>query len=507
MTTLLPRLALLLIAAALASCVPFQKTDDTARQPAAEIIDIIAPADAPVSRAESVAESVAEPAAGLAIEAAGEHAPDLSLAAAADVPPAAPPVTPDTAAHAIDTDATIDLTRAPADAWERIRRGFAIPNLDDELVQKWTDYYAAHPEQMQRMTERARKYLYYVVDEINRRGLPTELALLPFVESAYNPDAYSSARAAGLWQFIPSTGQHYKLTQDWWRDERRDPVASTGAALDYLEYLFDYQGDWYLALASYNWGEGAVRRAIEQNQRKRRATDYASLTMPAETRNYVPKLQAIKNIVSDPERYGVTLPDVDNTPYFEIVNKTRSIDVVLAAQFAQMPVAEFQALNPAFNRPVILAEHDPSILLPRDRVALFWANLARHKGPLASWRTYAARHGESLAAIAKRHGITLANLRTVNSLPAGQTTVQTTARTVALLVPSSPQASQQLAQLRLPGPTRLATRIHTVRSGDTLYALAKRYGATVQQLRTLNGLRGDLLKIGTRLRVPSTARG
>jgi len=504
MTSALPRLrrlALLfwgaLTLAVLSSCVPFNKANDPARQTPAEIIDVIDRAGEPEPTA---------PAAEAAADAALALDEDTGPAVAAAIPDIPANTSADTPADAIDTDATIDLTRAPADAWERIRRGFAIPNLDNKLVQKWTDYYVAHPEQMQRMTERARKYLYYVVDEINRRGLPTELALLPFIESAYNPDAYSRARAAGLWQFIPSTGQHYKLTQDWWRDERRDPVASTGAALDYLEYLFDYQGDWYLALASYNWGEGAVRRAIEQNKRKRRATDYLSLTMPAETRNYVPKLQAIKNIVADPARYGVTLPAVDDTPYFEIVNKTRSIDVVLAAQFARMPVAEFQALNPAFNRPVILAEHDPKILLPRDRVDLFWANLAKHKGPLASWQTYRAKHGESLAAIAKRHGITLANLRTVNSLPAGQTTVQTTARTVALLVPSAPQASKQLAQLRLPGPTRLATRIHTVRAGDTLSALARRYGATVQQLRTLNGLRGDLLKVGARLRVP-TARG
>jgi len=495
MMSLLPRLALIAVMTALASCVPF------APERAAQRADIIE-ADVAVVTAPAPAS-------------APDAAPDTDSAdAAAEVSAAAPETieAPDVAARpaapaAIDTDATIDLTQPPADAWTRIRRGFAIPNLENKLVQKWTDYYVAHPEQMQRMTERARKYLYYVVDEINRRGLPTELALLPFIESAYNPDAYSRARAAGLWQFIPSTGQHYNLTQDWWRDERRDPVASTDAALDYLEYLFDYQGDWYLALASYNWGEGAVRRAIEQNKRKRKPTDYLSLTMPAETRNYVPKLQAIKNIVADPERYGVTLPDVDNTPYFAVVNKARTIDVVLAAQFAQMPVAEFQALNPAFNRPVILAEHDPKILLPRDKVAVFQTNLAAHKGPLASWQTYQAKHGESLAAIAKRHGITLANLRTVNSLPAGQTTVQTTARTVGLLVPSTPQASKQLAQLRLPGPARLATRIHTVRAGDTLYDLARRYGTTVQQLRTLNNLRGNLLKIGARLRVPGAARG
>ncbi len=153
-----------------------------------------------------------------------------------------------------DTSRTIDLTVPPLDVWERIRRGYAIPNLNSPLVDKWTLYYASHPDAMQRMATRAGKYLYYIVDEINRRGLPTELALLPFVESAYNPTAYSHAKASGLWQFIPSTGTQFRLKQDWWRDQRRDPIASTNAALDYLEYLFDFQGDWYLALASYNWG-------------------------------------------------------------------------------------------------------------------------------------------------------------------------------------------------------------------------------------------------------------
>ena len=160
---------------------------------------------------------------------------------------------------------TVDLTVPPLDVWERIRRGYAVPNLNSPLVDKWTAYYAAHPQSLQRMADRSGKYLYYIVDEINRRGLPTELALLPFVESAYNPNAYSRARASGLWQFIPSTGTAFNLEQNYWRDQRRDPIASTNAALDYLEYLFEYQGDWFLAFASYNWGEGSVKRAISKN--------------------------------------------------------------------------------------------------------------------------------------------------------------------------------------------------------------------------------------------------
>jgi len=388
---------------------------------------------------------------------------------------------------ATDTARTIDLTRPPADAWERLRRGFAIPDLDTELTRQWTEYYAAHPESVQRMAERAGKYLYYVIDEINRRGLPAELALLPFIESAYNPNAYSHAQAAGLWQFVPSTGRYFNLKQDGWRDERYDPVASTHAALDYLTYLFDFQGDWYLALASYNWGEGAVRRAVEKNKADGLPTDYLSLRMPEQTRNYIPKLQAIKNIVADPARHAITLPPVDNAPYFEIVPKTRSIDVALAAQFAQMSVEEFQALNPAFKRPVILAEHQPKLLLPRDRVDTFKANLQAHSGKLTSWKVYRAKRGESLSAIAKRHGLSEAELRAVNHIPKKQRL----ASAGELLVPARATTTANTAQT------------HTVRAGDTLFGLARRYGTTVQKLRTLNQLSGDTLKISTRLRLPA----
>jgi len=210
-----------------------------------------------------------------------------------------PKVSPQKAAKtstsiAADTSRTIDLTHPPKDAWDRMRRGFSIPNLHTDLVDYWTNYYASHPESIRTMSQRASRYLYHIMDELDARGLPSELALLPFVESAYNPVAYSRSHASGLWQFIPSTGTQYKLEQNWWVDQRRDPVESTRAALDYLSYLYEFQGDWYLALASYNWGEGSVRRAMERNEQANLDVDYLSLKMPDETRNYVPKLQAIK---------------------------------------------------------------------------------------------------------------------------------------------------------------------------------------------------------------------
>jgi membrane-bound lytic murein transglycosylase D len=425
-----------------------------------------------------------------------------------------------------DTSMTIDLTVQAPDAWERIRRGYAIPNLNTPLVDKWTAYYARHPEAMNRMANRAGKYLYYIVEEINRRGLPTELALLPFVESAFNPIAYSHAKASGLWQFIPSTGTQFKLKQDWWHDQRRDPIASTNAALDYLEYLFEFQGDWYLALASYNWGEGAVQRAVKRNAAAGKPTDYLSLNMPNETRNYLPKLQAIKNIVADPKKYAVVLPDVDNSPYFVAIKQTVNIDYILAAQFAELPLEDFQALNPSFNQPVISVKENHSIILPRDRVAIYNKNLAQYRGDLTSWRTYEAQEGENLAAIANKFGVPEGRLRQANRIPGNVRVVS--AQTLLIPGPSgegirlNPADKTSLAQAGQGNTARTTTttarttttsapprtaanapvRIHTVRSGDTLGSIAQQYSTTVAAIRALNNLKSDNLRAGARLRVP-----
>jgi len=316
---------------------------------------------------------------------------------------------------AVDTPHTIDLTQDPDDVWVRIRRGFAIPNLNTPLVQEWTDYYARHATSVLTMSERASKYLYFIVEELERRGMPTELALLPFVESAFNPTAYSRAHASGLWQFIPSTGKHFNLRQDPWLDERRDPVASTHAALDYLTYLFDYQGDWFLALASYNWGEGAVRRAIEKNESQDLGTDYLSLKMPDETRNYVPKLQAIKNIIANPIAYNIQLPKVNNEPYFTVVHGPSHMDIEIAAALAEMPLEEFKFLNPAYQKEIIPQDR-PTILLPKPNARLFKTNLASYDGKLSRWDIYEARAGESYQDIAEKFDMSLSQLKQINHL-------------------------------------------------------------------------------------------
>src|SRR3569833_3620348 len=253
------------------------------------------------------------------------------------------------------------------DIWGRIRKGFGIPDLDNPLVKNQLEWYTSRPDYIQRTTTRASRYLYHVVQELEKRGMPTELALLPFIESAFNPQAYSSAKAAGMWQFIPSTGRDFNLKQSVFKDERRDVIASTDAALTYLQKLYGMFGDWQLALAAYNWGEGSVQRAVNKARAAGRPPDFNSLSayMPVETRNYVPKLQAVKNIIAAPSQYGIPLPKVDNQPYFVTINKTRDIDIKVAAKLAELPVDEFKALNPQFNRPVITGSSDTQILLPQ----------------------------------------------------------------------------------------------------------------------------------------------
>lgn len=312
--------------------------------------------------------------------------------------------------------ATIDLTLPPDDLWERIRHGFGMPNIDSPLVHQQQAWYLARPDYLRRVVERSRRYMHHIVEELEKRGMPTELALLPIVESAYNPMAYSRAHASGMWQFIPSTGKNYQLDQNWWMDERRDIIASTTAALEYLQSIYEMHGDWHLALASYNWGENAVARAINKNRAKGLPTDYLSLTMPNETRWYVPKLQALKNILAQPQLYGIRLDPIPNQPYFVTVERPANMDVAIAARLAEMTIEEFTSLNPAFNRPVMPDKGNPTIVLPTERVAVFKANLEAHDKPLTNWQAYTIKKGESLEGIAKQHGLTAARLKQVNGI-------------------------------------------------------------------------------------------
>ncbi|MBE0614427.1 MAG: transglycosylase SLT domain-containing protein [Burkholderiales bacterium] len=266
-------------------------------------------------------------------------------------------------------------------AWDRVRAGFALPALESPLVVHWQKWYSERPELMQAMFERGRRYIYHVVEELDKRKLPTELAFLPMVESGYNPMALSSAQAAGLWQFIPSTGKAHDLKQSLLVDARRDIIASTAAALTYLQTLFERFGDWQLALAAYNSGENAVAKAIARNKAKGLPTDYKALDLPEETRNYLPKLQALKNIVANPRAFNFRIDPVPNKPYFAAIASERYIDVDVAAKLAGVTLEEFLALNPSFNLNLVSKGPRARILLPVEKIDAFISNLDNYKEP------------------------------------------------------------------------------------------------------------------------------
>ncbi len=306
----------------------------------------------------------------------------------------------------------------PTDLWDRIRRGFAMPDLDNDLVREREMWYSSRPDYVDRMTERGRKYLFYIVEELERRNMPSELALLPFIESAFNPQAVSSAQATGMWQFMPATGKTFELKQNMFRDDRRDVLASTRAALDYLQKLYGMFGDWQLALAAYNWGEGRVQKAVAKALQTGASTAYSDLSMPMETRFYVPKLQAVKNIVAAPESFRIKLSQIGNHPYFQTVDIVRDMDVRVAAGLAEVSLEDFKALNPSATKPVLLAAGTPQILLPWDNAERFIRNLAGYSGePLATWTAWIAPVTMNCAQAAKRAGMSEAEFRSVNQIP------------------------------------------------------------------------------------------
>jgi membrane-bound lytic murein transglycosylase D len=367
----------------------------------------------------------------------------------------------------------------PADLWDRIRRGFAMPDLEQDLVQDREQWYVTRPDYIQRMTERSSKYLFHIVEELERRNMPTELALLPYIESAFNPQAVSSAKAAGMWQFMPATGNYFDLKQNAFRDDRRDVLASTRAALDYLQKLHRMFGDWHLALAAYNWGEGSVSRAIARNQKAGLGIRYTDLNMPAETRLYVPKLQAVKNIVADPESFRAELPLIENHPYFETVDIDRDIDVTLAAKMADVQVADFKALNPSLHKPVIFAAGTPQILLPWDNAKVFERNMQAHKeNQYASWTVWTLPTTMSVAEVAQRVGMSESDLRSVNNIPPKMLVKGGS----ALIVPRSTTTRQDVAEHvadngQMSLTPEIITRRTTVRAGkrDSVASMAKRY--------------------------------
>ena len=390
--------------------------------------------------------------------------------------------------------------------WTRVRDGFKIPNMENSVVDENLAKYSKRPDYLQRMANRSQKYLYHIIEEVTARGMPTEIALLPFVESAFVTNAKSRVKAAGLWQFMPATGKHYELDQTMWKDERYDVLQSTAAALTYLQRLYDEFDDWPLAFAAYNWGEGNVRRAIKRNQSLGLPTDYMSLKMPAETRNYYPKLQAIKNIVQNPNDYGIKLPTIYNEPFFVQIFKDQDIDVKRAAKLAGMSHEEFSTLNPSFNRPVIVASHNHSMLMPTDKLDQFIENLVAYRTsgkPLSSWTTYRVQPEDTVAAIARKAHMTEAALREANQIPAGR---RIKPGSLVLVSKSSGLGNAEDissdtidASFALAQDYRRVT--YRVRRGDNMRSVARRLGVSPATIMKSNGLRSQRLRVGQTLRV------
>ncbi|MDH0774143.1 transglycosylase SLT domain-containing protein [Delftia tsuruhatensis] len=381
------------------------------------------------------------------------------------------------------------------DLWVRIRQGFAMPDLDQDLVKDREQWYASRPDYIQRMTERSSKYLFHIVEELERRNMPTELALLPYIESAFNPQAVSTAKAAGMWQFMPATGTYFDLKQNAFRDDRRDVLASTRAALDYLQKLYDMFGDWHLALAAYNWGEGSVGRAIKRNEKLGLPTGYTDLQMPAETRMYVPKLQAVKNIVANPDAFNTELPVIENHPYFQTVTITRDIDVELVAKLADVSTEDFKALNPSFRKPVIFAAGTPEILLPWDNAKVFRRNMqAFDEGQYASWTVWTVPSTISVAEAAQRVGLGESDLRALNNIPPRMLIKAGS----ALMVPRGANVRADVAghvadNGQISFAPEIITRRTTIkaRKRDTLISVANRYGVSVSNLADWNDLKSS----------------
>ena len=432
--------------------------------------------------------------------AAPEPEPVVTPAAASapEVPEASPPPGPRSRLDPGQDGERLDL-------WERIRGNYSMAPIEGDLVRKWEQYYANQPDYVQRMAERGSRYLFHIVEEVQKLDLPIELALLPFIESAFNPQAMSRAKASGMWQFMPGTGKDYDLRQNLFRDDRRDVLASTRAALAYLKRLHTMFDDWHLALAAYNWGQGNVQRELARNRRAGKPLDYASLTMPAETRNYVPKFQAMKNIVARPETFALSLPSLQNHPYFLSVPIQRDIDVALAAELAGLSVEEFHQLNPQLNKPVILAAATPQVLLTYDAANRFVRELAQLNRPLSSWTAWVAPRTLKPADAAKVVGMSEARLREVNQIP-DRMIVKVGSTLVVPRTAASPESvAEHIAdggQLTLAQEARPLRRVSfkAGHKGDTVTAVARRFRVTPAQIAAWNNLGGkDALKPGQTL--------
>ena len=396
--------------------------------------------------------------------------------------------------------------KAEINLWQRIYSRYKIKNENNSRSKKYEDWYSARPEYVERMMDRSQKYLFYVVGEVEKRGMPSEIALLPMIESAYNPIANSRSKAAGIWQFIPSTGRLYGLKQDWWHDKRRNVVEATNAALDYLQKLHTLFGSWDLALAAYNAGEGTVGRAIAKNRAKGLPTDYAHLKLPGETKDYVPKLQAIKNIVSNPYKYGLYIDSIPNKPYFTSVEAPAVIDADLAANLAEISYDEFLLLNAEHRRPLIRTnDKTQRLILPINAADTFVKNLSQNEKPLVSWNIYQPKHNEKIKAIANKFDMQESDLIKTNDLNPQKTIKISTMMLVAKKEGAESNTNQDIYESKIQNDKKaedvMKPAMHKVKSGDTLNKIAKRYDIHIDELKDINQMTSSDIQIGSILQL------
>ena len=392
----------------------------------------------------------------------------------------------------------------PDDLLATLRNGFALPPETNPRIQSELNWFLKHPDYLNRVFTRAQRYLPFITAELERRGLPLELALLPIVESAYDPFAYSHGRAAGLWQMIPGTASRFKIKQNWWYDGRRDIVDSTRGALDYLAYLHDFNnGDWLNAIASYNSGEGNVRRAVKRNTRASKPTDFWNLRLPKETRTYVPRLLALVEIVRTPEKFGVTLPYVTDEKQFVVADIDSQLDLALAAELAGVDVDTIYAYNPGYNRWSTDPKGPHRLVLPVEAAATFEAALSVvPENERVRWKRHKVANGETISQIAEKYHTTIASVRAANNLRGN--TIRA-GHHLMIPVASKPlSAYSQSADARLAktqNRKRKGSKLeHVVASGESFWTISRRYGVTHRSLAAWNGMApGDTLSVGKKL--------
>ena len=395
------------------------------------------------------------------------------------------------------------IQEKPENIWKVVNKGYGIPDPKKKwakkVVKKYERWYSEHPVYTYRMFERTKRYIYYVVQEVKKRNMPMEIALLPIIESAYNPIARSNMKAVGLWQFIPSTGKNYGLKQNWWKDERSNVILSTNASLNYLEKLYKQFGTWELALAGYNAGEGKVAREIKKNKRRKRPTDYYTISLPRETDEYVSKLIAMKHIIQNPSKFNVDVPYIPNAPYFEEVTLTEQMDIDLILKLADISSEEFELLNAHHKRPLIPKEQEPIIiLLPKNKIETYNKNLAEHNEPLSNWVLYKPKRKESIMKVVKRFDINLSTFKRINSLN-GRVTFR---KNSTVLIPKSNALKSKYTLKGTGDYNYTSVGTHHVSKGDTLGGIARKYKVSIEDLKEFNELDSHIIIIGTTIDIP-----